>query len=364
MKAIIFSDIHINSHKKSVDRLEDCIKVLDWVFKTAVKNNINNIIFLGDLFHDRQKIDVLTYQKTFEVFEKYLYENDINLYLLLGNHDLWHYEKCDISSVNPLRNLPGVQVIDKPCVKKISEEYLFGFLPFTHNPINDLKRIEEEWEKECSNHNIDPIKILGGHIAVDGALWNVKYGTFAEVAIEHDGDMVKIDSDVFSNWQKVFLGHYHAEQKLSNKIEYVGSPLQLSFGEAFQKKHIIIYDFSKNKCNYVENEFSPKHYIISEKDLEKYDLKNNFIRLEVEDVSSIMISEVRKDLIENKNVASMEIKQISKKEEEHVVTDVKSILNKEEEMLEKYVEQVKIDLDKKRLLEIGKSIITQSASKS
>lgn len=357
MKSIIFSDIHINSHKKSIDRLEDCIEVLDWVFKSAIEKNVNNIIFLGDLFHDRQKIDVLTYHKTYEILEKHLLKNEINLYLLLGNHDLWHYEKTDVSSVNPFRNLPGVQVIDKPCVKKISDDYLFAFLPFTHNPLEDLKQIEKEWKLECKKNKIDPIKILGGHIAVDGAVWNVKYGTFSEVAIEHDGDMIKIGSNVFSYWEKVFLGHYHAEQKLSNKVEYVGSPLQLNFGEAFQKKHIVLYDFSNNEIEYIDNNFSPKHYIISENDLEKYDLKGNFIRLEVDDVSSSTISEVRKNLIENKEVASMEIKQAAKKEQEHSIVDAKSILSKEDEMLEKYLEQVNVDLDKKRLLEIGKSII-------
>lgn len=356
MKIIIFSDIHIHPHKKSIERLEDCIKTLDWVFDCADSNNINNIVFLGDLFHDRQKIDVLTYQKTFEVFEKHLLKNKINLFLLLGNHDLWHNQKWDVSSVNPLRNLPGVTVINEPTVKVIGEEFLFGFLPYTHDPIQDIKKVEKIWKKECNERKINPNKILGGHIAVDGAIWNVKYKTSSEVSIEHDGDMIKVGPGIFENWDRVFLGHYHAEQKLTENVEYVGSPLQLNFGEAFQDKHIVIYDLKNDSCSYIKNEFSPKHYILNENQIDNYDLKNHFVRIEVEDISSTKMSEVRNNLVENKKVATMEIKQIVKKED-HIISDAKSILYKEEEMIEKYVDQVKIDLEKDKLIKIGKMIL-------
>ena len=358
MRILIFSDLHIHPHKRSTERLEDCLKVLDWVFETAVENKIKNIIFLGDLFHDRQKIDVFTYQKTFEVFEKHLAENNLNVYLLLGNHDLWHYEKLDISSVNPLKNLKGVKVINSPSVEKIQdkeEHFYFGFLPYTHNPIDDIKKIEQEWESKVKKQ----YKILGGHISVDGAVWNVKYNTMSEVTIEHDGDMVRVGPEIFRNWDKVFLGHYHAEQKLNEIVEYIGSPLQLSFGEAFQDKHIIIFDTEELNCEYIKNNFSPRHFIVKENEIEKYELKGNFVRLEVEDIMSSELSDIRQKLVDQEKVSSLEIKQMPKKED-HIIKDAKAILYKEEEMLEKYVEQTNTDnLDKEHLIKIG-SLICQS----
>ena len=94
----------------------------------------------------------------------------------------------------------------------------------------------------------------------------------------------------------------------------------------------------------------------NEEDLEDYDLEGNFIRLEVKDISSSSMLEVRKNLLENKKVATMEIKQVAKKEE-HVITDAKAILLKEDEMIEKYVNQVNVDLDKDRLIKVGKIIL-------
>lgn len=356
-KVLIFSDIHIHPHKRSTERLQDCLDVLDWVFKTAVERKIENVLFLGDLFHDRQRIDVLTYSKTFEVFEKYFTSNarPFDVYLLLGNHDLWHLQKWDVSSVIPLRALPGVHVIDRPCtmtIKTFNGGYDVSFLPYTHNPIDDLKLIV----------NNSKSKVLCGHVAIDGAVWNVMAGTKAEVSIEHDGDMVKVNSNIFNGWDHVFLGHYHAQQKLDYNVEYIGSPLQLSFGEAFQHKHILIFDLDIHEKEYVRNTFSPQHFIIPESDISKYDLEHNFVTILVDDISAAKVVEIRNDLIKSHHVGSCEIKQIQKKieDEQILIEDAKSILSNEKEMLEKYVEQQEkingLNLHKNKLLEIGSKI--------
>lgn len=358
MKILIFSDIHIHPHKKSTERLEHCLDVLDWTFRTAEERGIKNVVFLGDLFHDRQKIDVLTYQKTFEVFRKHL-SGGLAITLLLGNHDLWHYEKSDVSSVNPFGALPGVTVISEPCVKKLSdgnEFFYMGFLPYTHDPIGGLQDIQNEWKKKVPN---DRTMVLGGHISVDGAIWNSIYNTISDVVIEHDGEMTRVGPEIFDDWDRVFLGHYHAEQKLNEKVEYVGSPLQLSFGEAGQKKHIIVFDTDENKSEYIENAFSPAHYVIKEEEVGELELKGQFVRLEVDDITSRQMSEVRKKLVEHDGVSTLEIKQTRRKDE-HEIKDAKAILYREEEMLEKYVEQVDLEgLDKQTLIKIGKEICKQ-----
>lgn len=237
--------------------------------------------------------------------------------------------------------------------------YQISFLPYTHDPIADLATIENS--KEYLVENEANHKILVGHVAVDGAIWNVKHGTRAEVQVEHDGDMIKVGPEIFDAWDQVFLGHYHAEQKLAEGVEYIGSPLQLSFGEAFQDKHIIVYDLETHEREYIRNGFSPKHLILSENELKDHDLEGNFVRLQVENIASSNVIDLRNDL--NKiNVGTLEIQQAKKQDEDdHLVEDAKSILYKESEMLEKYVEEVEKtvslgDLDKDKLLQIGKEI--------
>ena len=140
---LLFSDLHIHPHKRSNERLEDCLKALDWVFEIAEKRGITNILFGGDLFHDRQKIEVYTYQRTFETLQKRLKDKNFQLYLLLGNHDLWFNDKTTVSSTTPLSALPGVRIISQPERLNI-EGSNWDFIPFTLNPILALEELKKQ----------------------------------------------------------------------------------------------------------------------------------------------------------------------------------------------------------------------------
>lgn len=352
-KILLFSDAHIHAHKKSFDRLKDCLTALEWAFETAKTHKIKDVVFAGDLFQDRQKIDVATYGLTFDVLFKYC-DGSINLWLLLGNHDMWYHDKWDISSVLPFSALPNVTVITKARTLEINGKEI-DFLPYVRNPIEHLTELGMAAKQRKG------LKILIGHLAVHGAELNALYHTLADVVLEHDGDMVKIGPEYFKAWDKVFLGHYHGAQEMEN-IEYIGSPLQLTFGEAFQDKHIIIYDLKTGNREYITNEFSPKHLIVSEDDIHKYDIENNFVRLSVENRKSIDILDLRKS-IQEKKPGTLEIVQKPKKEQKQVVEDAKAILNKEDEMLETYVKEVNTgDMEKPYLVEIGKFICNKSTT--
>ena len=354
-KILFASDLHIHNHKKSNERFNDCINVLEWIFKTAEEQNINNIIMLGDLFHSRQAVSVPIYQKTFEIFDRYGGSNPSkNIYLLLGNHDLWHLSRWDVSSVFPLRAFSRVKVIANPCTLMIDDTPI-SFLPFTIDPIQDLKQIKNDHK----------IRILCGHLAIDGALLNTLHHTRSEVSIEHDGGVAKINKELFQDWHFVFLGHYHAAQQITSSIEYIGSPLQLSFGEAFQNKHILIFDTETYEKKYICNTFSPQHFIIPEKDLNKYELKNNFIRVIVEDIAAADIVELRNKLVEKEGVSSFDVVQdVKVQEQKQIIEDAKSILLDKSKMVEEYIRHRKEkeslqDLHYDKLIEIWNKIASE-----
>lgn len=345
---LIFTDIHINSHKRSQERLKDCLQVLDWVFETAKNEKIKTILFGGDLFHDRQKIDVYTYQKTFEILKKWLPTNQFHLYLVLGNHDLWFNEQTSISSVMPFSSLPNITIIDQPTRMEIENSY-WDLIPFTHDPIKAIESLKKE---------DGSFQYALGHLAVDGAI--LHGSSVADVAIEHDGEMIKIGTNIFSQYKKVFLGHYHCQQILEPNIEYIGSPLQLSFGEAFQDKHIIAFDCADAKIKYITNNFSPKHLVLRADEIDKYDLSKNFVRIIVESLSGADLIDMRKEISKDKNLGSLEIRQQKRNIEKQLIDDAKSILFKEEEMIEQYVDLVGTNgLDKEKLVKIGKLICEQ-----
>jgi DNA repair exonuclease SbcCD nuclease subunit len=350
-EVLLFSDLHLHPHKRRNERLEDCLKALNWVFDVAEERKITNILFGGDLFHDRQKIEVYTYQRAFEVLSKRLLQEKFQLYLLLGNHDLWYNDKTTVSSVFPLSALPGVRIISNPERINICGVN-WDFIPFTHNPIATL----EELKRKSGT----PEYALG-HIAIDGA---VLHGTqHSDVTVEHDGDMISVSVGLFEHYKHTYLGHYHAEQRVNHKVEYIGSPLQLSFGEAFQKKHVIALNLKTNERTYIENDFSPKHFVINIEDKENYNLDGNFVRIKVEDISATDLISMRKEFIESGNLGSLEIKQQKKVLDQHVIQNAKAILHQGKEMLRGYIDQVgSNNLDRDELWQIGLKICEKKES--
>jgi DNA repair exonuclease SbcCD nuclease subunit len=354
-KALIFADLHLHSHKDRVDRLHHCLSVLDWIFTQAAKHKVEYIFFLGDLFHERSKIDVLNYLKTFEVFMKHMIEDaaDRDMYLLVGNHDMYHKERWDVNSIKPLTAIPRVHIIDKPTRTELGGKKI-DWMPHTDNPVKVL----DQFKKDNGVGDV-----LFGHAAVHGATLNVYYGTKADVIVEYDNDMVVVNTDVFADWPMTLLGHYHGAQKLPNNVEYVGSPLELTFGEAFQQKHCIILDLDTMEKKYVVNKFSPKHLILTPQDIqnETYDLNGNFIRVSVDNLGSKDVVDMKRDIAAKYKVLSLDTKQREKKTEEDktVIEDAKSILMNTEEMLKTYIKEkgVPTGLAQDRLFAAGKKCL-------
>jgi DNA repair exonuclease SbcCD nuclease subunit len=295
MKVLFTADFHCHTHKNSQQRLEDGLKVLEWANETAIKHGCKTAVCIGDLFQDRQKIQVYTYQKVFETFQRY--SDKLNWKLLLGNHDLWFADKWEISSVFPLRAIPNVEVISQPCSAEIDGVVFFG-LPFVKNPV---KAINEYFPNKDLRKN----RVLCAHIAVDGA----KQGSFnhtADVSVEFEGDMVKVAPEAFDGWRHVLMGHYHTAQFLDERMQYVGSPYQINFSETNHVPHLLILDTDYMTIEYVENTFSPRHLIVNESDLGTVDMVNNFVQV-VGDLTKFDAFEVQRNLADEQ-VRSLEFR--------------------------------------------------------
>lgn len=353
-KVLLFSDLHVHPHKKNYRRVDHCLQVVDWIFETAEKYKVSDILFGGDLFHDRKLIDVPTYQATFERFNKYLSMDKFDLYLLLGNHDIWLNEKTTVSSVYPFNALPRTRVIANPTRIKIAGSN-WDFIPFTHNPVEALGELAKLPGKP---------EYAVGHIAVNNAVLHGR--TYSEnIMIEHDGDMVKVDAAIFAQYKRTFLGHYHIAQLLEHNVEYIGSPLELNFGEAGEEKHIILFNCDSNTRDYIENDFSPKHrkeQVTNVDDFlkNKDDLKNGFLKVvyDPSTVDTVDALRLRKE-IESMGEGCLSFELVPKKVEvdEHQIYDASAILNQGDVVLSKYIDQVgDKGLDRDKLLKIGQMI--------
>jgi hypothetical protein len=180
-------------------------------------------------------------------------------------------------------------------------------------------------------------------MAVHGAKLNVMYGTKADVIVEYDNDMVPVDAKVFEDWSMTLLGHYHSAQHFSKTGEYLGSPLELTYGDAFQKKHVLILDLDTMEKKYVQNTFSPKHLILTPQDVinESYDLNGNFVRLATDSIKSKELVDIKRKIAQEYKVLSIDTKSKDKKSEEDktVIQDARAILQDTQQMLRVYIKE-------------------------
>lgn len=355
-KILMYTDLHLHNHRKSGERFIDCLKVQEWVFQTAIERGIQDIVFLGDLFHDRTKIEVLCYVMTYNLFEKYLTGNyPIKLWLLLGNHDLYHRERSEIFSPKMLGAFSNLHIIDKPTTLNIAGHDL-DFLPFTEDPIEDLKLLAEANPKVPGKN-----RVLCAHLAIDGAQLN-SFGTIADVVVEHDGEMVKVGSEKLKHWDKTWLGHYHGAQVLDHGVEYIGSPLQLTKSEAYQHKHLVVFDPATLDSDYIDNTFSPVHVVVKPDQIDSQPLKGNFVTLNVPlSMSHAEVTDLRKKLQTEYSVRTLEIRHQKREDIEQIVQDARSLFLDEQKMLEVYVDQTKPgNLTRPVLVKAGELIIQKA----
>lgn len=348
-KILLCGDQHIHPHSGRLSKMEECLKTLRWIYSVAEEMGVRCVISLGDLFHDRERINTLAYHRTYDVILQ-ARDRGITTYLLLGNHDLYLRESF---SVHSLRALEGVaEVISEP--KKIRVEGLdIDFLPFVFENKVSLEKYFPPGKRSG---------VLCSHLAVLGGSLNKLWGTrYLEEGRPQEEDS-QLDPEAFEGYTRVFLGHFHSRSRFGpgGKIQYVGSPMQLNFGDAMDPRGVEILDPQTMETKFVENTFSPRYFILPyDEDLSRYPIKGSNLRLVVpSDFGSLNILDTRERIQEALSPESLEIV-ISKKEGEDEVkekleTSLAFTENKPE-LLKKYLEHVQVpsNLDPNILLKVG-----------
>lgn len=341
MKILLTGDIHVHAHRSDNRRIEDGLECLEWIYKTAEKEEVEYVIIAGDLFHNRFLLNSYTYAKVCRIIQK----SSIHTILLLGNHDMVYEDNWSIHSLVAMS--PACMVVDEP------KTLFFGttqidFLPYTPTPSKFLGTFNPKSE------------ILISHLAVADAVLNAKYDV---KSVEDDSrDKEIISASAFEGWKKVYLGHYHYAQKVTKTVEYIGSPMQLSFGEAEQEKHVIILDLETGKQKYVENDISPRFHIVEHvKQIDKINVQNAYIQMRTDgDVAAKF--DLRSKL-ESAGVRELEfapVKQDLESQTTQALFDVSQVINDKSQLVESFVDSIEIPdgMNKDLLKKIGKSIVT------
>jgi len=334
-KLAMIADVHVEKNKN----LPYVVSCCEWVGDELKQRNITELFVLGDFINSRIKIDSLALSSAIQILE-YWTEKGINVYLLLGNHELYYRENrgdhTEVTSIRPFKKF--CEVIEHYQAKEVYGTTIH-FIPW----ITDLEKYKEVLKSIIYDEN----DIIMSHTEVRGSIMN---------SISSIKDTDGLPSSIFP--VRTFLGHYHKRQRF-----YVGSPLSLNFGEASKDKGITIYDVEKRETEFIQNPKSELYKSISLDDFEDEAVdigieNTKFVRI----LLTKKIDESYKSDIIHKFASidkSVTFKPVYCESEEEVISTKDNSLT---EIIEEYVDKYAEDLDKKRLLSIGKNFYERKYS--
>lgn len=201
-KVAAFGDIHFGNKNNSRQHNQDCDNFVDWFIDQS--RDCETCIFLGDWHHHRAGVNVSTLNYSVNNVKK-LSESFEQVYMIMGNHDLYYREKRELNSLPYAGLFHNVTLIEDMLVKDD-----VAFIPWL---------VGDEWK---TIQNIRA-KYMFGHFELP----HFKMNAMVEMP-DHGG----LNTDHLTNPEYVFSGHFHKRQNSKN-IHYLGSPFPHNYADAW-----------------------------------------------------------------------------------------------------------------------------------
>lgn len=335
-KAAIFSDIHFGKKNDSDVHNNDCLDYIKWFCSKVIEHKCDNIIFMGDWFDNRSRIRLDTNYFSNLALEC-LIKTNLPITMIVGNHDMFYSNNRTIHSLEFMKNIKSIRVIDK-----ITEIGDCLFIPYVVG-------------QEFTSIPTYKSRYVFGHLELPLFLMN----NYSEK--EYNGGLHMND---FVNNEIIFSGHFHKRQIKINKhnipIHYIGAPFSHDMNDANDhNKGFCILEHNKEPLYYDYNN-GPRYIktLLSKFDENNHNIKDTVLLINDMGLDDNHINQLKDDLsslcrkIEIENIKTQKD---DKKEVEEILMEHKSI----EEIVE---EQLLIfdvnhtNLKKEKLISIFKGI--------
>lgn len=259
--------------------------------------------------------------------------------ILVGNHD----QEDKGGEIHPMRAFASFSkdwvVVDKPTI-------VDRFVCFPY--------MNMDAAKEYIFANSSKFKGLDGivHWGISGAHRNDRN-------IDTDGVSVSI----LRHFRTVFSGHYHFRHRFEN-VQYIGSPMQQSLAEKDQEKGVLLFDAVKNVTQFIEIKGTAKYRDVEitwseDGKMVLPDISSkpgDYCRVNITGDSD-KVAGVTRDFLKEKfpdlninierNIKERHFSRLSLKGDD--VIDVGNLI-------QKYTEFVDTELDRERLINIGREL--------
>lgn len=267
MKILAFGDIHFHHQHRfsqitpdgfTVRELEH-LSCADTILRVAKEENVDEIVFLGDLYQPvGDTISCQTQLAVCTFIDKI--RKEYKLHMLVGNHD-WSSSTNNqyAHKLIPYKYWNNVIVYDTP---QIVNDFVFmPFIPDNEEAQMFLAKIQDKENKIVFSHlELKGVDVGGGILTKKG-----------------------IEIITLKQFKMTLQGHYHSGGNYGKNIQIAGSTQRLSFKDpGLSRNNILIYDTETNKVK--RRSFECPDWLIFDdsniNDILKAD-NNNYVKVDI-----------------------------------------------------------------------------------
>ena len=349
MKIAVIGDMHIGARNDSLVFADHHITWFEKLLKYLVKEKIDHVIQVGDVFDRRKFINfqILNLWKglVFDQFKKH----NITLDIIVGNHDIAHKNHSEVNSpILLLKEYDNVKVYLNP----------------TEVMLGNTKVLYVPW--------INAANEAATMSAVKNTTATIAFGHFEFRGFQMDkGHLMEegMDSKLFKKFDTVYSGHYHHKSD-DGHVFYLGTPYQMTWVDFGSTKGFHLWDSDSLQLEFKPNTPDTEifqHITYNEcvelpesywRDFDCSSYTNKMVKVFVVNKQNLYVFDQFWDRLIESSPADVKI--IEDMIDVDSVADADLNLDDTEKVLDTFVDAVDTQLDKPKLKTILKQLYVEA----
>ncbi len=341
------TDTHFGARNDNLNFNEYFYKFYDNIFFPTLKERgITTCIHLGDVVDRRKYISYRIANDFRSRFIGKFQRAGIDFHIVIGNHDTYYKNTNRVNSMEELVGTDRFKIYVSPKVVEFDDTPIL-LMPWINNNNYD------ESMKALAKSKAD---ILMGHLEVNGFMMN------ANTIVATDG----WDKKLFKRFDVVFSGHFHHKSD-DGQIFYLGAPYEIYWNDLNDPRGFHIFDTATRELEYIVNPhtiYKKIYYDDTKNDYTKHDVsqyKEHYVKLIVVNKKDLYRFDMFVDRLLMADAFDVKIiEDFSELDATNVSDDI--VENTEDTMtlLEKYINELDVTLDKNRLKNTMKALYNEA----
>lgn len=321
-------------------------------FKYLDDHDIKSIIHLGDIVDRRKYINYVTLRAFKENFIKPVKDREIDLHVIVGNHDIPYRSSNEINAMREIfehGTNQYVKTYDNPTNINM-DGCDIALMPWIH-PGNF---------QTCATF-IDktPAQVLFGHLELQG--FEMSRGL-----VMNEG----YSAEMFKHFDVVASGHYHHKSTRGN-INYLGAPYEMTWHDYDDPRGFHIFDTETRTFEFIKNPYKMFYKLwyddegkelqdVVEQDYSEYE--NTYLKVIVTSKTNPYWFDLFLDKLYKVNPANLSIvddnKNLDQLNEDEIVNEAEDTLT----IMHNYVNATEMDVSATDLNKLLQSLYSEAQS--